>query len=118
VAEFRSAASIPRAAASQVAGMIAALEGRGQDAVAAFRSGIDLSRSVGADFNAAVMTVDAAKLMPGNAQAIQWVPFARSVFERVGARPYLELLDEAVGTRRETAPRTPIQVEEATTSTV
>jgi tetratricopeptide (TPR) repeat protein len=119
VVDYTRAGAVPRTSALTASAIVAAMEGREQEALESFRAAVELARSVGAEFKAAQVALDAITLLPNESLPRQWAPFAREVFEHLGARPYLALLDEAAGLERtEQAQRPPIQVEEATTSTV
>jgi tetratricopeptide (TPR) repeat protein len=101
--------------AAQVAGLragVLALEGRRDEAVAAYRDVARRYDELGAAFDGAVYRLDAAKMLgidtPEGAAA---AADARSVFERLDARPFLTILDgfsgtgESDGTREATRAR-------------
>jgi class 3 adenylate cyclase/tetratricopeptide (TPR) repeat protein len=74
-----------------------ALEGRLDDAAAAFREAIELLRSIGAELDAALMSLDAIEALGADHTfSLAVAPEARSVFVRIGAKPYLARLDAAL----------------------
>jgi class 3 adenylate cyclase/tetratricopeptide (TPR) repeat protein len=81
-----------------------ALAGRSADALNGFRVTIDAMRAISLDFDAARAIVDALMLLPTEAEVRGWAQFAREVFERVGAAPYLAMLDDALGAAGGAAP--------------
>jgi hypothetical protein len=77
---------------------IAALEGRHADALTLFRETLRNFRTAHAVFDEALVGLDMAKLLdPAEAEVAAVVAYSRETFERVGAKPYLEQLDAAVG---------------------
>ncbi len=80
-----------------------ALEGRRADALAGYREAMAVSRRNRADFELSLIALDAAVALgtdePEISAALQ---FARDVFTRVGARPYLAQLD-AIERQRSTS---------------
>jgi class 3 adenylate cyclase len=84
---------------------LAAIEGRGGEALAGYREALRLYRSLGVAFDEATAAVDAAILLPSaerDAQDIQAaVTAAREALTRLGAMPFLARLDQ--GPRLETA---------------
>ncbi|MDR3545674.1 MAG: adenylate/guanylate cyclase domain-containing protein [Candidatus Limnocylindrales bacterium] len=92
----------PNSSASFTAGRIAvragiaALEGRRDDAMTGFRDALARLRAIGEDFELARTGLDFLLLVgPGEPAARAAATEARPIFERVGARPYLERLDAA-----------------------
>ena len=77
---------------------IAALEGRPDEALAGYRDALSRYRAMGLAFELACADLDLVVLM-GLDQPATREPAAeaRAIFERVGARPYLERLEAAVG---------------------
>jgi class 3 adenylate cyclase/tetratricopeptide (TPR) repeat protein len=76
---------------------IAALEGDPEGAMAGFREAMSLCRATNAHLEYARLTIDLALLVgPGHAFVREAAAEARSIFERVQARPYLEQLDAAL----------------------
>jgi hypothetical protein len=92
----------PNSSASFTAGRtavragIAALEGRRDEAIAGFRDALARLRAIGEDFELARTGLDFLLLVgPGEPAARAAADEARPIFERVGARPYLERLGAA-----------------------
>ena len=78
---------------------IAALEGRRADALSGYRDALARYRAQGRDLDLARTSLDCVMLArPDGPEARAAAAEARAVFDRVRARPYLELL-EAVATR-------------------
>jgi hypothetical protein len=85
---------------------IAALEGRRDDAISGFRDALARCRSIGEDFELARTGLDFVLLVgPAEPSARAAADEARLIFERVGARPYLERLDAAMPEAAFTADR-------------
>jgi len=87
-------------AASRIAARagIAALDGRTNDAIVGFRDALDRHTARGAAINVARHGLDFVLLVgPEQPAAREAAVEARAIFERVGARPYLAKLDEAMG---------------------
>jgi class 3 adenylate cyclase/tetratricopeptide (TPR) repeat protein len=75
---------------------IAALEGRVDDAVAGYREAMAMHASAGADFSRARAGLDLVHLVGGSHPVgREAAAEARAIFERIQARPYLDLLDAA-----------------------
>ncbi len=76
---------------------IDALEGRGASAVAGYREALRAYRQLGLAFDEATAAVDAAMLLPADERGIPdivvAIAAARETLERLGSRPFLELLD-------------------------
>jgi class 3 adenylate cyclase/tetratricopeptide (TPR) repeat protein len=83
-----------------------ALEGRQAEARARFTHGLDELRHLGQLYDLARWEVMAVSLLPDAPEAAAWSAEARGLFERVGARPFLQLLDELRGDDRPRAPET------------
>jgi class 3 adenylate cyclase/tetratricopeptide (TPR) repeat protein/ribosomal protein L40E len=82
--------------ASLLAG-IAALDGRRDEATAGYRDVLRRFEAMGHHFLRAMAALDFLIVLgPGEPAAAQAATEARQVFERVGARPLLERLDEAL----------------------
>ncbi len=94
--ESPSTGSFAQAGRLHAAAAVAALEGRSSDALDRFRASIDLYRAIGMDFKGAEASLDALKALPGEPMAREWAADARPLFERLGAKPYLALLDESL----------------------
>ncbi len=76
---------------------IAALEGRRDDAVTAYGEALRRFRALGLDFELARTALDLVLLVgPGTPEAVAAANEARTIFDRLGARPYLERLDAAM----------------------
>jgi len=93
---------------------LAALEGRGAEALAAYREAFRLYRQLGVAFDEAAATVDAAILLPPaerDSPDIQTaIATARETLTRLGAKPFLERMErrpERYG--RETSQPTQVQ---------
>jgi hypothetical protein len=77
---------------------IAALDGRRDEAIAGYRDALARFRAVNHDFDLACTALDFVLLVgPENSSALAAAEEARAIFERVGARPYLEHLEAAMG---------------------
>jgi AAA ATPase-like protein len=77
--------------------VVAALEGRRDDAVAAFRGAAAMVRELRLDFELARMAIDMLiALGPEDPEARSVADEARPILERLGARPYLDLLATAL----------------------
>ena len=79
---------------------VAALEGRHDESLTAFRDAIDKWRANGARFFVALAQLDALALLPDERSIDGWVDEARERFEIVGSQPLLERLDEVAASRR------------------
>jgi len=87
-------AALARAGRRACRAGIAALEGRREDAVAGYREAFEAYRGFGYDFALAQLQLDFIRLLGADAPGAQAAATeAREVFTRVGAAPYLELLD-------------------------
>jgi class 3 adenylate cyclase/predicted ATPase len=76
---------------------IAALEGRRQEAIAGFTEAVGRFRAIGADLFAAQAGLDLVVLVgPDEPAARAAAAESRAIFERVGARAYLDRLDAAL----------------------
>ena len=76
---------------------IAALEGRSDDALTDLRVGLDGFDRLGVDYFRAEAILIAVRLLgPGNAELRGLAEEARLVFERLGAKPYLTWLEDAL----------------------
>ncbi len=80
----------------QYVAAVAALEGRRADALVGFRESRNLVRDMGLWFQAARHTMEAIILLPDEPEVLAWADEARSLFEKLGAKPYLDRLDEAL----------------------
>ena len=76
---------------------VAALEGRVDDAIASYHEAMAIHRSISANVAVARAGLDLVHFLGGTHPAAQDAAAeARAIFERVGARPYLDFLDAAV----------------------
>jgi hypothetical protein len=76
---------------------LAALEGRRQEALAGYREAFERHATIGYDFGQARVELDAILLLGTDAPELRAAAHhARTVFERVRARPYLDWLDAVV----------------------
>jgi hypothetical protein len=75
---------------------VAELEGRSDDAVSDYRDAVARFRSIGFNILAGRSALDLVTLVGGTHPAgFEAAAEARTIFERVGAKPYLDLLDAA-----------------------
>jgi class 3 adenylate cyclase/tetratricopeptide (TPR) repeat protein len=75
---------------------VAELEGRVEDAIAGYRDAIARFRAIGFNVLAGRSALDLVRLVGGRHPAgAEAAAEARTIFERVGAKPYLELLETA-----------------------
>lgn len=77
-------------------GVVDALGGRVADALRELRTAHGTLRSIGMHFDAATVAIDALRLLPDEAEVHGWAPEARALFEELGAKPYLRMLEEAL----------------------
>jgi hypothetical protein len=75
---------------------VAALEGRTSEALAGFRNVRAVLGRLEQHFDAAMRAVDAAVLLPDEAEVRAWADEVRPLLEDLRARPYLAKLDEAL----------------------
>ncbi|HSV91736.1 MAG TPA: hypothetical protein VLH81_01620, partial [Desulfobacterales bacterium] len=79
---------------------IAALEGRRDEAVAGYREALSRKRALGADWSVALTALDFVIMVGADHPAAREAAGeARTIFERVRARAYLERLDAALAAR-------------------
>jgi tetratricopeptide (TPR) repeat protein len=78
------------------AGILAALEGRTDEAITGFREGVARFTMAGWHYHTARVQTLALSLMPGEPAFTGWADEARARFERLGAAPDLRQLDEAL----------------------
>jgi hypothetical protein len=78
---------------------VAALEGRRDDALAAFRESVEHSRAQGSGLDLAMAQLSALILMPDEPAIAAWADEARQRFEIIKSPPLLARLDEAVAAR-------------------
>jgi len=87
----------PSAMKAWVAGMRAALDGRGPEAAAHFVRIADELGAADFHFPEAEILLDAVTFVPSDPRAPAWAQRAREIFSRLKARPYLARLDDAEG---------------------
>jgi tetratricopeptide (TPR) repeat protein len=93
-----SAASNISAARIAARAGIAALEGRPDEALAGYRDALSRYRAMGLAFDLACADLDLVVLIGGDDPATREAAVeARAIFDRAGARPYLERLEAATG---------------------
>ncbi len=78
---------------------VAALEGRRDEALAAFHESVEHSRAQGSGLDAAMAQLSALILMPEEPTIAAWADEARQRFEIVKSPPLLARVDEAVAAR-------------------
>ncbi|HEX7068518.1 MAG TPA: hypothetical protein VF295_10040, partial [Candidatus Limnocylindria bacterium] len=84
--------------------VVAALTGRGADALAAFRDAYAIETRLGQRLEAAVIAVHAVELLPGEPEPRAWAEEARPFLVEFGLRPWLERLDAALAVAAPSAP--------------
>ncbi len=102
--EYPSGTPTAVAARTWAAAVVDGLEGRPQESLRGLRVAFETFRAIGLGFDAATVVVSALRLLPGEAEVAGWAPEARAVFESVGARPYVELLDVSLAGEAVTRP--------------
>ncbi|HYN69224.1 MAG TPA: AAA family ATPase, partial [Candidatus Eisenbacteria bacterium] len=84
-----------------------ALEGRVDDAIAGYLEAMASHRSIGSNMTVARTGLDLVRLLGGAHPAAREAAIeARGIFVRVGAQPYLDLLDAAVAASGSSSPET------------
>ncbi|HEX5466965.1 MAG TPA: adenylate/guanylate cyclase domain-containing protein [Candidatus Limnocylindrales bacterium] len=79
---------------------LAALDGRRDEALAAYRDALREWRDLGATFNQALAALDMIQLLPASAPDLPAVAAAaRDIFVQLEARPFIERLDAAMAVR-------------------
>jgi hypothetical protein len=87
---------LPSAELTALRAGIAALEGRREEALAGYREAITQLGDCGLDFEVARLKLDAIIVLGAAGPEVRaWADGARAVFERLGARPYLDRLAQA-----------------------
>lgn len=89
--------------ANRIAGRsaIAALEGRTQEAIVGYGDAFARLVAIGSDFELARIGLDFVRLLgPTEPAAREAAERSRAIFERIGAKPYLALLHEALRPQR------------------
>ncbi len=89
---------------AEARGALAAIEGRDSDAVAAFAEARSIAVRIGVVYEAALVTLTAARLLPDHPDVRRWATEARTLFAELGAEPRIAALDAALG--RADAPAT------------
>jgi class 3 adenylate cyclase/tetratricopeptide (TPR) repeat protein len=84
-----------RATAMWAAAMAGALDGDSGEASRLFAETANQLKTIGYGLEHAWVLLDAALMLPEDPMAREWASRAREVFERVEARPFLDLLDAA-----------------------
>ncbi|MEP7378408.1 MAG: adenylate/guanylate cyclase domain-containing protein [Chloroflexota bacterium] len=101
---YQSGSPTAEAARSESNALVDALEGRADLALNGYRVAMETLKNIGLQFDAGTAVIGALWSLPAEPEVRGWAPFAREVFERVGAAPYLALLDQAVARAAETTP--------------
>ena len=92
-----SSAGATTAARAAARAGIAALESRRDEAIAGYRDALGRYRALGQDFDLACTALDLVLLVGSQERSAHVAAEeARQIFERVGARPYLEWLEAAI----------------------
>ncbi|HEY7025055.1 MAG TPA: adenylate/guanylate cyclase domain-containing protein [Candidatus Limnocylindrales bacterium] len=90
-----------------VAGISRVLDGKDHEGAVLLADAAERFNRAGFHTNEALALMDAVAFLPDDPAATDWAGRARSIFERLNARPYLELLDRAERARHpETPPPT------------
>jgi class 3 adenylate cyclase/predicted ATPase len=77
-------------------GALAALEGRRDDAIAAFREARDTFGRLGLAYERAGVSLNAVILMPDEREVVDWAREVRPLLEELRVTPVLALMDEAL----------------------
>jgi class 3 adenylate cyclase/tetratricopeptide (TPR) repeat protein len=94
LAEYPNAANWELGLRDWMNGGLAAMDGRADEAAGGFRAGIERLRTAEFHWPAAQAVVAAVALLPHGRATDAWVDSARQTFERVGATPFVALLDD------------------------
>lgn len=89
-----------RALWHQIDGAHAALDDRPDEAMHEFTSALELYRTIGMEFDWAETVLAWATAFPGLQRAREWESSARTIFQRAGAAPYVDLLDRTLHRQR------------------
>ena len=84
--------------------VLAAVEGRPDEAYAQFADALTRYRAAGLHWDAALTTIDVLLALPGDPRVRGWEPQARATFEAVGATAWAGLLDDALEVSGAAAP--------------
>jgi tetratricopeptide (TPR) repeat protein len=90
---YPGGSSLVKTARVMATALADALQDRSAEALAGFRTAVQTMRGLGVEF-----------------EVRGWAPFARDVFERVDAAPYLRMLDEALAAAGEQSSRATVRV--------
>jgi hypothetical protein len=101
---YPSGTPAAESARNWAAALVDLIEGRPQDALRGMRFAIDTMRSIGMHFDASTAVIDALRLFPDEPEIRAYVPAAREVVERVGATPYLRVLDQLMADSERSSP--------------
>ena len=89
---------VPAAARREAEASLAAIDGRRPEALAGFADALRRWRELGFDFEVAVCSLNLVTMLGASEPETRTAAEdARAVFERLGARPFLKLLADAVG---------------------
>jgi class 3 adenylate cyclase/tetratricopeptide (TPR) repeat protein len=84
----------------------AALEGRRREAIAGYREALAAWRELRVVWDEAITGIDMAMVFDhGDAEVATFIDATRTILTRLGARPYLELLERALSQQSAAAPR-------------
>jgi tetratricopeptide (TPR) repeat protein len=109
--DVRTRGSVQDAQATWVAAMGAALDGDNGAASKLFTDAVAKFGNTGFYGDEALALLDAVQLLPQDPAAGEWTHKSRTTFERLKARPFLELLDEAERATKAQAPASRSRVE-------
>jgi len=98
VARAESLGRLDAARADALEAAAAALEGDHPAALDGFGRAVATMREVGAAFDVALTQLDRLIVMPDGPGSAEAATEARAILERLGARPFLERLEQAVAT--------------------
>ena len=92
------------AARIAMSAVLAAVEGKTDEAYAQFADGLARYRSAGLHWDAALTTIVVLLALPDDPRVRAWEPQARATFDAVGATAWAGLLDHALEVSGATAP--------------
>jgi class 3 adenylate cyclase/tetratricopeptide (TPR) repeat protein len=119
LAEYPNAANWELGLRDWMNGGLAAMDGRADEAAGGFRAGIERLRTAEFHLPAAQAVIAAVALLPRSRETDAWVDSARQTFERVGAKPFMALLNDLVSeSGAGTAPRSTSTADEREASAV
>jgi hypothetical protein len=96
-------------ARAEARGAVAAIEERRSEALAAFAEARSIALRLDIPYEAALVALTAAHLLPDHPDVRRWAAEARTLFVDLGAEPRIAALDAALA--RSEAPATPISTE-------